>query len=204
MKFFRCLFLAGMILGGANCQSTDLPVLGKIPGFELLNQENRKINSAELQGKIWVANFIFTSCAGTCPLLTQRMLRVQNGIQELLASTPNAPVRIVSFSVDPERDTPEKLAAYADRFGVNRKIWWFLTGPLEEVTSTVVQGFKISMGKVAKATPDAAESFDVVHGEKFVLIDREGKIRGYYASEESREIRKLMNDLRALLNGPSS
>ncbi len=182
--------------------SREIPVLGSIPSFQLIDQQKRKVSLEDLKGKVWVANFVFTSCAGTCPLLTKRMTLVQDRLNEMQAERRDLPVRIVSFSVDPERDTPEKLADYAKRYGAKAELWYFLTGPVEQVTDTVVNGFKMAMGKVpmgSSAPQDKGEVFDVVHGERFVLIDAEGRIRGYYDSQDGREIRKLLHDLKTLL-----
>jgi protein SCO1/2 len=149
--------------------------------------------------KVCVVNFIFTSCAGTCPMLTQRMKRVQDAIVGLGSEAPN--YQIVSLSVDPERDTPKRLAEYAQEYGARPEHWSFLTGPMDQVSETVVQGFKIAMGKVPRegygAPAAAGEIFDVLHGEKFVLVDRQGKIRGYYDSDREG-ITKLIKDMKSL------
>jgi len=118
----------------------------------------------------------------------------------MVEKNPSLPAKIVSFSVDPERDTPEKLLVYANTYGADPKYWNFLTGPLDEVTQIVVKGFKISMGKMppeGEKIP-VGEIFDVVHGEKFVLVDDRGQIRGYYDSD-SPGIEKLIIDLQSLL-----
>jgi protein SCO1/2 len=122
---------------------------------------------------------------------------------EWKAEDPALPVNLVSFSVDPERDSPEVLSAYAARYGADPALWYFLTGPVDQVEATVVRGFKIAMSKASAETVapslNAGEVFDVVHGEKFVLVDGQGRIRGYYDSENGQEIRRLLNDLRSLL-----
>lgn len=196
------LGVAALVLSGCFRSAAKLPVYGQIPSFQLLDQTQQKFGSEDLKGKVWVGDFIFTSCAMTCPLLTQRMKGIQNYYKDELSEKELAKVRIVSFSVDPERDTPERLAAYAKEYGADPKIWVFLTGPLSEVTQTVVQGFKISMGKVAPEGSlgklSEGEIFDVVHGEKFVLVDAQGKIRGYYDSDRNG-LKKILADLKLLL-----
>jgi len=191
---------------GCNIQKKELPQLGVLPEFNLVNQDNKPIRLKDYQGKIWVANFIFTSCAGTCPLLTQRMKKVQRALRQMDQQKGTLPVRIVSFSVDPERDTPERLADYAKGHGADKQYWAFLTGPVDAITDTIVKGFKISMGKVPLEGKDdkvnPGEKFDVVHGEKFVLIDEKGQIRGYYDSQSSG-VKTLISDLKILLKNQS-
>ena len=191
------------------CQRPELPVLGKIPEFQLYTQDAQLFNQQDMKGKVWVANFVFTSCGGACPLMTERMKRnVQAAIVEMAAGQGDYPARIVSFSVDPERDSPQVLSAYAKDHGADLRYWTFLTGPLQDVTKTVVEGFRISMGKVPLATPKAQqpnpdEIWEIVHGEQFLLIDDQGRIRGYYSSE-GNGLRKLLADLRGLLKGRTS
>lgn len=202
----RCFFF--LLLLVAACGRRDLPVLSELPPFRLVSHENKTVTLEDLKGKVWVANFIFTSCAGTCPRLTERMKLVQESIRQMRQKDPALPARIVSFSVDPERDTPQKLADYAQRFKVDARVWLFLTGSWDEVRDTVINGFKVSMGKVkaevpgaqeVKSNPDPeAEIFEVVHGERFVLIDAQGRIRGYYSSE-GPGLRDLLDDMEFLL-----
>ncbi len=186
----------------SHCEKKQLPILGKVPEFQLKNQDNRVFSEKELQGKVWVANFIFTSCGMTCPMLTERMKSIQEQIQAIKLNDPNFPGRILSFSVDPERDTPEKLSQYIRDHGVDTQLWDFLTGPLDAVGKTVVDGFKISMGKVPtpidKNNPLDTQLFEVVHGEHFVLVDQQGQIRGYYAVD-GVGMRKLWNDFNYLI-----
>ncbi|MCB1215483.1 MAG: SCO family protein, partial [Deltaproteobacteria bacterium] len=146
------------------------------------------------KGKVWVANFVFTSCAGTCPLLTQRMKKFDEDLSAFKKEHPEADIAIVSFTVDPDRDTPEKLKAYRKEYDIHSPYWTFLTGDTELVTKVVVQGFKISMSKVEKEISD----FDVIHGEKFVLVDQEGRIRGYYDSD-NRGRKELFRDFKKLI-----
>lgn len=197
--FFAIIFSA--------CHKQELPVLGNIPEFKLSTQDGQTFSQEDMKGKVWVADFIFTSCGGACPLMTERMKKnIQIPLVEMASDRPDLPVRIVSFSVDPERDTPSVLSNYAKTHGADLRYWTFLTGPLEEVTHTVVKGFKISMGKVPAATPNAESEEDiweVVHGEQFLLIDAQGRIRGFYSSE-GNGLRKLMADLRGLLKGSAS
>src|SRR5436190_1690364 len=98
----------------------ELPVMNTVPEFQLIERSSREVKSQELAGKVWIADFVFTSCGGFCPAMTEKMRMVQ----DLLPSE----VQLVSFSVDPEKDTPEVLAAYANKYGADPNRWWFLTG----------------------------------------------------------------------------
>jgi protein SCO1/2 len=127
------------------------------------------------------------------------MKRVQDVIVNL--GEASGSYRIVSFSVDPEKDTPQRLASYAKEYGVRPEHWSFLTGPMDQVSKTVVEGFKIAMGKVPLQGSDGSNSpgaiFDILHGEKFVLVDRQGRIRGYYDSD-GEGMTRLIKDMKSL------
>jgi protein SCO1 len=151
-------------------------VLATLPAFALTDQGGRPFGTRELRGKVWVADFIFTACQEACPLLSQRM-------QELGRRTKNLgpDFHLVSISVDPDRDTPARLAEYAARYGANPVRWSFLTGPAAAVQDTVTEGFKIGMGREA-VTPDAGGDtfWTIFHGEHLVLVDRQLRVRGYF------------------------
>jgi protein SCO1/2 len=156
-------------------------VLGGLPAFTLTDQRGQPFGSRELAGKVWVADFIFTSCQAACPLLTERMAEVGKRAHHL-----GPDFHLVSISVDPERDTPERLAAYAARYGANPIAWSFLTGPEQAIQATVVDGFKVGAGKerAAGASGDGGSAgpgfWEIFHGEKLVLVDRQLRIRGYF------------------------
>lgn len=164
------------------------PVLGQVPEFRLTNERGEPFGSEELRGKVYIANFIFTSCTMACPKLTGEMAKVQHRTRNLRDA-----LLLVSISVDPKTDTPAVLAAYAREHGAIPGRWTFLTGPLEQITQAVQEGFKIAIG------PD--EVFGTFHGEKFVLVDAKGQIRGYYdANAEGEEA--LVRDAGLLVNFP--
>ncbi|MET0282902.1 MAG: SCO family protein [Polyangiales bacterium] len=164
--------------------------LGRVPTFALTDQGGKPFGSAELAGKPWVANFVFTRCPSVCPLLTAKF----KSLQGKLADVPDA--EFVSFSVDPEHDTPEVLTAYAQKYEADTSRWHFLTGPLDAIEKTVVAGFKIHIGdkKPSESDPTLIE---IMHGEHFVLVDASGAIRGYYRAEAA-ELTQLAEDMRAL------
>src|SRR3954466_9019502 len=142
-------------------------VLGGLPAFTLTDQRGQPYGSRELAGKVWVADFIFTSCQAVCPLLSERMAEVGRRARRL-----GPDFHLVSISVDPERDTPERLAAYAARYGANPISWSFLTGPEQAIQTTVVEGFKVGAGKERAGGGGAADSgtgagfWEIFHGEK--------------------------------------
>lgn len=164
-----------------------LPDLGELPAFSLTDQGGRPFGRDDLRGKVWVADFVFTSCSDACPRLTQRMRSLQDRLD------PHEGVGLLSISVDPERDTPEKLREYGRTYGARDEQWRFLTGSPTEVQRTVVKGFKIAMAKVPLAAADApqsddelrAQTFDIMHGDRLVLVDAQARIRGYYVADDA-------------------
>ena len=174
-------------------------VLGVLPSFTLTDQRGQPFGSRELAGKIWVADFIFTSCQGVCPLLSERMAEVGKRARHL-----GPDFHLVSISVDPERDTPARLAEYAARYGANPIAWSFLTGPEQAIQATVVDGFKVGAGK--ERAPGAAADgggpgfWEIFHGEKLVLVDRQMRIRGYFDAT-AEGIDKLMEAVGRVANG---
>lgn len=168
-----------------------LPVLGSVPALALTDQEGRAFARSALEGRVTIANFIFTNCPTICPMLTQKA----KGLQERTAGTG---VRLVSFSVDPEVDTPAVLKAFGTRFGADFSRWSFVTGPKEAIERAVVDGFKVGLSRERRAAPATEpDVWDIVHGEHFVLIDRDGRIRGYYRNEPAI-LDKLVRDATAL------
>jgi protein SCO1/2 len=184
-------------LGRAIAHSGPLPpppaMSMPLPAFRLTDQHGRPYGSEELRGRVWVADFIFTSCPTACPKLTKRMQEVQHRSRNL-----GDAFHLVSFTVDPENDTPERLAAYATRNHASTR-WAFLTGSNADVEATVVKGFKIAMGK----EPASADGniMSIFHGEKLVLVDARGNIRGYYDATDDG-LDDLMRDTGRIVNSP--
>jgi len=160
--------------------------LGCITDFSLTNQSGKETKLSDLKGSIWVADFIFTSCESICPDMTTNMAKVQRAFPD----TPN--VRFVSISVDPERDTPEVLTAFGERFGADPQRWDFLTGDKEYIKEISYQGFLIGSGDVMTN-----------HSNKFILVDREGDIRGFYTGTDETDVARLTIDIRTLLDDPT-
>jgi protein SCO1 len=173
-------------------------VLGGLPAFTLTDQRGQPFGSRELAGKIWVADFIFTSCQGVCPLLSERMAEIGKRARHL-----GPDFHLVSISVDPDRDTPARLAEYGARYGANPIAWSFLTGPEQAIQATVVDGFKVGAGKERSpgATADGGPGFwEIFHGENLVLVDRQLRIRGYFPAT-AEGLDKLMDAVGRVANG---
>lgn len=168
------------------------PVLATLEPFTLTDQRGLPFGTKELTGKVWAANFIFTTCQTMCPVLTQKMGEVARRGRRL-----GPDLHIVSFSVDPERDTPQRLAEYGARHGADPHKWAFLTGSLDGIERAVVDGFKIGIDR--RKTSD--DFWDIVHGEHLVAVDRHLRIRGYFeASAEGMD--RLLETLGQIANEP--
>jgi protein SCO1 len=153
------------------------PVLATLPDFRLVSQEGKPFGSAELRGRVWVGNFIFTTCRSICPGLTKAMHTLQQRFKDA-----NLPVQLVSFSVDPQDDTPAVLKTYAQRNGADLARWTFLGGAEADVRKVIVEGFKTHLGR---KEINSENLVDIAHAPYFVLVDGAGGIRGYYRPDES-------------------
>lgn len=166
----------------------DMP----LPAFTLTDETGLPFGSADLRGKVWVASFVFTTCPSVCPKLMERVAELQHRGRNM-----GEAFHLVTITVDPENDTPAKMAAFASPYRPNPRRWKMLTGPLGDVEKAVIDGFKITMEK------EEVEHglFSIVHGEHLVVVDQKGHIRGYYeASDEGLD--KLMRDVGILVNLP--
>jgi protein SCO1 len=159
-----------------------LPMYGQIPAFELTSETGQPFHREALDGKVWVADFIFTTCTGPCPRLSSLM----HNLQQSVISMPD--VRLVSFSVDPERDTPTALAQYAVRYHAQPERWKFLTGPRDSLDRLTRNDFKL--GNV---------DGKLIHSTRFVLLDRQSRIRGYYGTSEDDPVNQLVRDIKRVL-----
>ncbi len=164
----------------------SLPVLGAVPPFTLVERSGRAVSASDLSGHVWVADFVFTRCPDFCPALTARMA----GLQKALGPAAD-PVRLVSFSVDPLHDTPEVLEDYARRAGA-REGWLFVTGPREALAALLRDGFKVAWAD------DGPPASPITHSDRFVLVDRALRIRGYYHGTEPGDVARLARDALAL------
>lgn len=169
-----------------------LPTLAELPRFELTDQEGRPFGSRELEGRVWVASFIFTRCPTVCPRVTARMARIQGRTRQLAPA-----FHLVSFSVDPGFDTPERLATYARAHRPSPRLWTFLTGPEPAVKAAVTGGMKIAM---ERQTGAGGRFEGVLHGSHLVLVDGRGRVRGTYDSEDDAAVDRLVRDAGLLVN----
>jgi protein SCO1/2 len=166
--------------------------MGALPDFRLIERSGRALSLGDLRGRPWVADFIFTQCGGVCPAMTARMARLRRDLP--------TDVAFVSFTVDPAHDTPEVLARYAATFGADAS-WRFVTGTQKDLYDLSVGGFKLAAMEVPPAEQAAGGDGPFLHSSKFVLVDGEGVIRGYYDSTDEQAMRALVADAGVLQAG---
>lgn len=162
-----------------------MPELGTVPAFALTDQDGSPLGSAELRGRPWVAAFMFTRCPTICPRITRLMRELQ-----IEAKARGVKLRLVSFSVDPDNDTPPVLRAYAEKYGVDLSSWSFVTGDLRVVQKTAVDGFKMALESGPSSAPES-----ILHGSHLVLVDAELRLRGYYRTEQGDDTKRLLVDV---------
>lgn len=161
---------------------TETAAIG-VPDFSLTNQQGEPLGLADMVGKIWIADFIFTNCPTICPAMTQEMARLQS---EFVAN----PVYFVSFSVDPERDTTEALTRYAKAYGADDRRWHFLTGDKAHIYQLAEHGFSLAAGH---------KGSEILHSPRFVLVKADGNIHDYYDSRSKPAMLRLRRDVKTLL-----
>ncbi len=181
----RCAFLL-VALGWATLLSCsdpakNLSVYGTVPEFNLVDSSGHAFNSQQLKNKVWVADFIYTHCPGPCPRMTSQM----HSLQKQIAG--DSDVQLVSFSVDPARDTPPVLNEFAQKFGGPAMDWFFLTGSPE------------TLHHLARNVFMAGDLIGVMdHSTKFILVDRKQQIRGFYSTFDAEGMPHLLSDIKAL------
>jgi len=173
--------IAAVTIRQADQSRADIPVLGTVPDFQYVNQNGDVYGAADLEGKITVLDFIFTSCQGACPRMSSRMAELYNRF----SATDR--VQFVSVSVDPARDSLAALRSYAERYGVTDDRWMFLRAPLDSVKWLSRKGFNLS------------DEFPAGHSTRFVLIDRKRNIRGYYRSDDKASLETLTTHITELV-----
>lgn len=180
----------------------ELPVLGQVSDFQLTERSGKAVSLQALQGRIWVADFIFTSCQAECPLMNLEMQKIQRHF----ATEPR--LQLVSFSVDPETDTPERLREYAVALAKPAESWWFLTGDRPQLYELANESFKLAAQDLGEHTDHTehkqatskdhtghasnTSSTPFLHSQKFVLVDGQGRIRAYYDSTDPQAIQQLI------------
>ena len=194
------------VLGVATlaCSSDDLPTYYEIPSFSLTDQMGRTVTRDDIEGRVVLANFVFTNCTEFCPTLTPRMAQVQQRLREddFLGSE----VILLSFTVDPEYDSPDVLHAYANTHDADHDAWRFLTGTPEEMQRIVTDGFKLAYTEAPKSMehlhPDGSvhiHEYNVVHTNRLALGDREGRVRAYYDGAVDWDMDLVLRDIRKLV-----
>jgi protein SCO1/2 len=182
----RVFFLTVCLLSLAACAKKPLPVLGEVPAFQLTDHLGRTFSSAaELRGHVWVADFVFTNCEGPCPRMSSHMKSLQD--------KTGADVKLISFTVDPARDTPAALADYAKKFDCDSKRWLLLTGNVTTLNMLDQDAFKL--GSIGGTD-------DIEHSTYFALVDKQGRIRGFYGISDDPETR-IARDAKRLEQEPS-
>ncbi len=164
---------------------------GPAPDFSLVERSGRPLSAGDLRGHVWIADFIYTKCQDTCPLQSRAMAALQADLKAY------GDLRSVSITVDPLTDSAALLSRYADRYGADPERWLFLTGELRDIRRIVQEGFRLSAAPVDDNAPDPV----VFHSARFVLVDRNGEIRGYYDSNDPRALKRLRENARSLLDG---
>lgn len=159
-----------------------------ITPFKLTNQNNKPISEKDVKGKIYVADFFFTRCGSICPKMSSQLTRVQDAFKD------NKGVNILSFSIDPEHDSVEVLKNYANQYKAIDGQWYFLTGNKEDIYQLGVKGFKVTVGDLGKKI-----TADYLHSSRLILVDREGRIRGYYDGVSRDDVDKLILEIKVLL-----
>ena len=180
--------LALLAVGCSKRSAEDVPVLGQLPEFSLVDQDEKAFVRESMEGNLSVSAFVFTHCRSTCPRITAHM----KGLQSRLSDVPST--QLVSVSVDPRNDTPEVIKAYMTKNGLDESNWRFVTGEEKAIRHVVVDGFRVGLGD---EDSKAAGAEDIMHSNSFVLVDDKAQVRGYYRANNDG-IADLERDLRAL------
>ena len=185
---------AHFVLKAQRAKVQPLEVLGTLPDFKLTDQQGKAFTAADLDGKLWVVDFFFTRCSGVCPLLYERMKEVRR----FADAHPRFASRIglLSITVDPTSDTPERLGEYAKQHAIDPTGWRLATGPAQAIEDVVVQGFHVAMGQPEGDV--AGGRFDILHGTHLVLVDDHHRIRGYFDGDPAG-VTRLERDLGGFL-----
>lgn len=168
-------------------QQESLTVLGNVPEFKLVDQTGTSFGSDELQNKVWIANFVFTTCQGTCPRQSTHLSELQ---KRLSTDASWEGIRLVSFTVDPEHDVPEVLKDYAEIYNADPQHWKFLTGDRDAIWELCKNGFNMQVSP----NPDDKQ-MPILHDTQMVLVDRMGRIRGYYDAFSEEDRARIVRDI---------
>lgn len=167
-------------------RADPLPEYKTVPDFTLVEKNGETVTKSDLDGHIWLADFIFTNCEGSCPLMTEQMSQLQSVLPE--------DIRLVSFTVDPTRDTPMVLATYASQHEADPDRWYFLTGSQDQLYSLAREGFLLAVDDTT-----GTEAEPIAHSTRFALVDDRGVIRQYYDGTNPDEVASIPDDVRNLM-----
>jgi protein SCO1/2 len=173
----RFVVAIGLLAFTGCAPRAELPIMGQVPEFQLTSQDGKTFDSKALEGHVWVADFIFTHCPGPCLRMSSQMHRVQS------KTASETAIRLVSFTVDPARDTPEALAAFASKYQPDATRWFFLTGKRETLQMLSRDIFKLG---------DVDGTMN--HSTRFVLVDKRGRVRGTYGTQEGDPVGRVSAD----------
>ncbi|MEX0806888.1 MAG: SCO family protein [Candidatus Binatia bacterium] len=180
--------------GGEERPLEGLKDFGAVPEFSFIERDGRRITLSDLEGKVWIVNFIYTNCPDTCPIQSAQMRQIQEDFKK------EKDLRLVSITVDPERDTPVVLSQYAKRFSADPTRWLFLTGEKETIYKFAQEGFRLGAVEIPhEKRPESGATH--THSPRFVVIDRDAQIRGYYVSTDPEAMKRLRRDLKIRLAG---
>jgi protein SCO1/2 len=167
--------------------STPLRAIKQVPEFQLTERSGKPFGLADLKGKVWIADFMYSTCPGPCPMMSSRLSELQDTLFRF------DDVRFVSITTNPQVDTPEVLRGYAEKFHASTNKWLFLTGDKARIYELGNKGFLLSVAELKDGTEP------VVHSTKLALVDRTGMIRGYYSTEGEGNREKIIRDVETLL-----
>ncbi len=191
--------LMWLAIGCGSGSSSSLPILGTsqvvdgdtlyhtIPEFSFINQDSAKITQADLEGKIYVTDFFFTSCPTICPKMKQQMLRLYQRFKD------DNEVMLLSHSIDPSYDTPTVLREYAKGLGISSDKWLLVTGEQKDI-------YLIADEYLVSVAEDESVPGGFIHGGHFILVDKSRRIRGYYDGTKEKEVDQLMSDIELLIS----
>ncbi|EEF57489.1 SCO family protein [Pedosphaera parvula] len=164
--------VGAFVMSKLNSTTRQFPIIGQVGDFHLTNQLGQPISMTNLHDHVWITDVIFTSCPGPCAKMTKHLSEIQNSL------TTNQPIKLISFTSNPEYDTPSELKKYAERFGADANRWWFLTGDKGEIRRLATNDLKFV---VVEKQPDQRENPDdlFIHSTWFVLVDKHGQVRGW-------------------------
>jgi len=183
--------LMGLVTLPDGRQITDT-LYNRIPPFSLIDQNGDTVNQSIVKGKIYVASFFFTRCGTICPKISSQLTRVQ----DIFRNKPD--ILFLSHSVDPEHDRPEQLKEYAKKYEAIPGKWYFLTGSKAAIYDLALHGYYLPV--VDAGVKDGKPDETFIHSEKLVLIDKEGIVRGFYDGTDTKDVDRLVLEIRVLLD----